>query len=100
MPAERQRCPQQAGRRRQTDFSYSEVKKRLVEELRITIVNSNPAAARVLCREHLYRGLNWALAYHNDVGKLRKTAPQEIEFEVDVPAKAEIEIMYRVVYTW
>jgi hypothetical protein len=93
-------APQLTGKRRQTDYSYSADTRRLVEEFRIEIRNRGESRTAVLVREHLYRGLNWALAFHNDVGKIAKTGPQEIEFDVDVPARGKVEIMYRVVYTW
>lgn len=88
------------GRRRQTDYAYDPGGKRLVEELRIEIRNHRRRAAQVLVREHLYRGLNWALAYHNQVGAVSKDGPQAIQFRLDVPAGERREVVYRVVYTW
>ncbi len=94
------KASQLSGRRRQTDYAYGDRAKRLVEEFRIEVRNRSETASPVRVREHLYRGLNWAIAFHNEVGKVSKTGPQEIEFDVDVPAKGKVEIMYRVVYTW
>ena len=88
------------GRRRQTDYAYDPDGRRLVEELRIEIQNHRARAAAVLVREHLYRGLNWALAYHNQVGAVSKDGPQAIQFRLVVPAGERREVVYRVVYTW
>ena len=93
-------APSLKGKRTQTDYSYNETRKRLVEEFHIEVENTGTGDANILIREHLYRSLNWALAFHNEVGRLGKTGPQEIEFHVSVPAKQTTEIVYRVVYTW
>jgi hypothetical protein len=51
-------------------------------------------------REHLYRGLNWAIAYYNQAGVLSKEGPQEIHVRLHLPGKSRRAIVYRVVYTW
>ncbi|HEU5057521.1 MAG TPA: hypothetical protein VFU21_13395, partial [Kofleriaceae bacterium] len=92
--------PDLIGRRRVTEFTRDETGRRLIEELRVEIENRRPAAADVLVREHLYRGLNWAIAYFNQAGALSKEGPQEIHVRLRVPARSKREIVYRVVYTW
>ena len=54
----------------------------------------------MLVREHLYRGLTWALAYTSDAAAVAQEGPQEISFRVTVPPRATREVVYRVVYTW
>ena len=93
-------APGLSGKRWQEDFSFDEDRKRIVEEIRVEITNSSEEDARVVVHEHLYRGLNWSLAYHNGVGDASKAAAQEIRFRVNVPAKGSALVMYRVVYTW
>jgi hypothetical protein len=88
------------GSRRVSEFSRDEAGRRLVEEVRIAIANRRGVPTEVLVREHLYRGLNWSLAYHNEVAALRKEAAQEIHFRVHLPGRATRDIIYRVVYTW
>lgn len=92
--------PDLVGRRRVTELTRDEAGRRLVEELRIEIENRRATAADVLVREHLYRGLNWAIAYFNQAGALRKEGPQEIHVRLHVPARSKRAIVYRVVYTW
>jgi len=92
--------PDLVGRRRVTEFSRDDAGHRLVEELRIEIENRRAGAADVLVREHLYRGLNWAIAYYNQAGVLSKEGPQEIHVRLHLPGKSRRAIVYRVVYTW
>lgn len=92
--------PDLVGRRRVTEFTRDDSGRRLVEELRIEIENRRAVAADVLVREHLYRGLNWAIAYFNQAGSLSKEGPQEIHVRLHVPARSKRAIVYRVVYTW
>jgi hypothetical protein len=51
--------------RKQTDFAIDADAKRLIEEITIELDNKGPTDAVVLVREHLYRGLNWSLAYYS-----------------------------------
>ena len=88
------------GSRRQEDFAIDPDNRRVIEEIRVEIENRTPTAAAIEVREHLYRGLDWAVAYHNQVGRLRKAGPQEIRFAVAVPARSRRLIAYRVVYRW
>jgi hypothetical protein len=92
--------PDLIGRRRVTEFTRDDAGRRLVEELRVEIENRRAVAADVLVREHLYRGLNWAIAYFNQAGALSKEGPQEIHVRLRVPARSKRAIIYRVVYTW
>ncbi len=92
--------PDLVGRRRVTEFTRDDAGRRLVEELRIEIENRRAGAADVLVREHLYRGLNWAIAYFNQAGALSKEGPQEIHVRLHVPGRSKRVIVYRVVYTW
>ena len=92
--------PDLVGRRRATELTRDDSGRRLVEELHIEIENRRAAAAEVLVREHLYRGLNWAIAYYNQAGALSKEGPQEIHVRLHVPGRSKRTIVYRVVYTW
>ena len=93
-------APGLRGRRWQADFHLDKAHKRLVEEIRVELKNDTATTATVIVYEHLYRGLSWSLAYHNEVGVASKKASQEIDFSVVVPARGKRVLMYRVVYTW
>lgn len=93
-------APGLIGRRRRTELSIDEPRRRVVEELRIELENRGPRAEEVLVREHLYRGLEWTMAYENGVGRVEKIAPQVVLFRLALPPGARREIVYRVVYTW
>ena len=93
-------APGLSGRRWQEDFDLDKENKRIVEEIRVELKNSSGDDALVVVHEHLYRGLNWSLAYHNGVGEAEKAAAQEVRFTVNVPANDEVLVMYRVVYSW
>ena len=53
------------GHRERREFTIDDERRRITEELVITIDNERDHAVGVLVREHLYRGLNWALAFPN-----------------------------------
>lgn len=87
------------GSRERRELTIDEENRRLVEEFVITLVNRRAASASVLVREHLYRGQNWTLAYHN-AAAAAKEGPQQIALRTEVPARSQLEILYVVVYTW
>jgi hypothetical protein len=89
-----------SGRRWQEELSYDPQRRRLIEEIRVELTNRGDRPAAVDVREHPYRGLNWAVVYNNEAGALRKTAPQEIRFDVEIPARSTKLVVYRVAYTW
>lgn len=84
----------------QEDFFYDVMAQRVVEEIRVELENLDASTKIIMVREHLYRGLNWTIAYHNDVGSPRKLGPQAIRFDVKLEPGQKALIMYRVVYTW
>jgi hypothetical protein len=89
-----------SGERRQSDFFYDPGGRRLVEEIRVRLRSRIDAPVSVVVREHLYRGLNWTIAYNNGVGDPRKDGAQALRFDVTLPARGTTLIVYRVVYTW
>ena len=93
-------APGLSGRRWQEEVSISEARRRVVEEIRVELTNDAEQDASVDVVEHMVRGLNWSLAYHNKVGTAAKRGPQEVRFSVNVPAESTVLLMYRVVYTW
>jgi hypothetical protein len=99
-PAQIVIAPGLFGARRQEDFAVDPDNRRVIEEIRVEIENRTGRPAAIEVREHLYRGLEWAIAYHNQVGRLRKAGPQEIRFALHVPARSRRLIAYRVVYRW
>ena len=94
------RVPEVRGRRRQSDFDYDPVAKRLVEEISVTLQNDGELPVRVTVREHLYRGQNWTLAYHSALSAAVKEGAQQFRLPVVVPPGGTERVVYRVVYTW
>ena len=93
-------APEVVATRKQTDFSVDQTEKRLVEQVTIELENKTDVDAKVIVDEHMYRGLNWVLAYHNEVGTVSKEGKQDVRWRVVVPAKAKLRVIYRVVYSW
>lgn len=85
--------------RERRELTIDDDNKRLVEEFAIAIDNERAQPARVLIREHLYRGLNWHLAYPA-APVAEKEGDQQIALHATVPAHAKAKQLYTVVYTW
>jgi hypothetical protein len=93
-------APELIGRREQADFVYDPARRRLLEEIRVTLENRGDEITEVVIREHLYRGIDWALVYHNAAEPVEKTGPQELQIRRRVPAHGKVLTAYRVAYTW
>jgi hypothetical protein len=85
--------------RERRELTVDDDNKRLVEEFAISIDNQRAQPARVVIREHLYRGLNWHLAYPG-APIAEKEGDQQIALHATVPAHAKAKQIYVVVYTW
>jgi hypothetical protein len=72
---------------------------RVTEEFVITVDNARDRPVDVLVREHLYRGQTWLIAYES-TNHPAKEGAQQIALRTDVPARAEAEVTYVVVYSW
>jgi hypothetical protein len=88
------------GRRERRDYSFDLFRKRVVEEFVITIDNTRAHPVEVVVREHMYRGLNWALADPITSQHPVKEGPQQISMRTIVPAHGKSRLLYVVVYTW
>lgn len=89
-----------SGRRSRREFTIDEPAKRLVEEFAIELTSTADEPREVIVREHLYRGLNWTLAYHNAERGVTKEGPQKIALRAVVPARGTARVVYRIVYHW
>jgi hypothetical protein len=90
-----------SGERERRELTIDTERRRVVEEIVITIDNRRPRPVEVVVREHLYRGTNWALAYISvPVSAEAKEGPQQVAPRITVPARSKGRIMYAVVYTW
>jgi len=85
--------------RERRELTIDDDNKRVVEEFAIAIDNDRAQPARVLIREHMYRGLNWHLAYPA-APVAEKEGDQQIALHALVPAHAKAKQIYTVVYTW
>jgi hypothetical protein len=94
------RAIQIEGKRKRREYTIDEEDKRLIEEFEIDLVSTADHPMDVIVREHLYRGLNWTLAYHNVGDQVTKEGPQKIALRTTVPAKGKARVIYRVVYHW
>jgi len=85
------------GHRERRDISIDETRHRMTEELVITIENAREKPVSVVVREHLYRSLNWTLAYYS-APRTQQEGSQQISMHVDVPAKQSLKLLYVAVY--
>ncbi len=85
-------------RRERRDFSVDSDRKRIVEEIEITVDNRRAREIDVILREHLYRGENWTIAYFSN--SFSKEGKQQIAMRLRVPARQQRTILYAVVYSW
>ncbi len=89
------------GERERRELTVDTERRRVVEELVITLDNARPRPVEVVVREHLYRGTNWTLAYISvPVGDEAKEGPQQVAPRITVPPRSKGRIMYAVVYWW
>lgn len=87
------------GHRERRELTDDEARRRLVEEFVITLDNARERPVDVLVREHLYRGLTWAVAYRS-VEDVMQEGAQAFVMRTHVPARGQVKILYVVVYTW
>lgn len=87
------------GHRERRELTIDEARKKVTEEFLITLDNRRDAPVGVLVREHMYRGLNWSLAYDSTKRSAQEGA-QQISLRTSVEAKSQQKILYVVVYTW
>ncbi|MBV8758313.1 MAG: hypothetical protein JO257_13590 [Deltaproteobacteria bacterium] len=87
------------GKRERRELTDEETRHRLVEEFVITIDNTRARPVDVVVREHLYRGLTWAVAYES-VPDVHQDGAQAFTMRTRVAARGQVKIMYVVVYTW
>ncbi len=86
------------GERTQTDFKVDTGRKTLEETVRIQLRNHKDVAVNVIAREVLFRWTNWEMLDQTD--PYEKQDARTIHFPVEVPARGEKTITYRVRYTW
>lgn len=86
------------GSRRQTDFYVDGGRRTLDEFFEIKVTNQKAEPVTVSVLEHLYRGDTWEIEQKStDYNKLDS---HTIEFPIQVPAKGEATVTYKVRYTW
>ncbi|MGE0871066.1 MAG: hypothetical protein AB7P03_21055 [Kofleriaceae bacterium] len=87
------------GKRERTAITIDEHGHRIVEEFTLTIENARTVAVDVVLREHLYRGLNWTLAFQS-ADRPSQEGPQQIAMRTRVAPRSSARVLYVVVYTW
>jgi len=85
--------------RERRDFSVDQDRKRIVEEIEVTVDNQRDVPVEVVLREHLYRGENWVIAYWS-TPDIAKEGKQQVAMRVEVPARQRSTTLYVVVYSW
>ncbi|HTR49160.1 MAG TPA: hypothetical protein VMJ10_00555 [Kofleriaceae bacterium] len=81
------------------ELSIDDERRRVVEEIELSIANSRATPVDMVLREHMYRGLTWSLVY-DSTRSATKEGPQQIALRTLVPANSEQRILYVVVYSW
>ncbi len=87
-----------SAKRKQTEFTVDDALKRMVEEIEITLTNTTDAASDVVVLERLARGDSWSVPWASETAV--KDDSRTVRFQVAVPAKGELKLRYRVIYTW
>jgi hypothetical protein len=87
------------GKRERRELTIDNDRKRVVEEIALTVENAREQPVEVVLREHLYRGENWTIAYRS-VFDIAKEGKQQIAMRVAVPARGKQTVLYVVVYSW
>lgn len=90
---------QVTGKRERRELTIDNDRKRVVEEIALTIENARATPVEVVLREHLYRGENWTIAYRS-VFDIVKEGKQQIAMRLAVPARGKQTVLYVVVYSW
>jgi hypothetical protein len=86
------------GERKQTDFRVDTARKWMEETIAVELRNHKDDPVEVLVKENLYRWVNWEIVEASHPWD--KIDARTIHFPVEVPANGEIEVTYRVRYTW
>lgn len=86
-------------KRERRELTIDNDRKRVVEEIALTIDNARDQPIEVVLREHLYRGENWTIAYRS-VFDITKEGKQQIAMRAAVPARSKQTVLYVVVYSW
>jgi hypothetical protein len=89
------------GKRERRELTIDDARKRLVEEIAITIDNQRDVPIEVVLREHLYRGETWTLAYLSiPVDRATQEGSQQVAMRLAVPPRSQRTLLYAVVYWW
>jgi hypothetical protein len=86
------------GERRQADFAVDGARDRMEEEIRIVLRNHKDEPVEVQVKENLFRWVNWEILAASHPWE--KADARTIHFPVEVPARGEVELSYRVRYSW
>lgn len=86
------------GTRKQTDFAYEKDRKRIVEEIEVTVQNDGDEARDVVFLERLPRGELWRITFSD--APVEKEDTRTIRATLTVPAKGKTKLSYRVIYDW
>ena len=86
------------GERTQTDFQVDTSRKTMEETVKIQLRNHKDVAVKVIAREILFRWVSWEMLETSD--PYEKQDARTIHFPLEVPARGEKTVTYRVRYTW
>ncbi len=87
-----------AGERRRSDYIVDNNKRTATESFEIKVRNHKKEPEDVRVVEHLYRAVNWDIAFSS--AEYKKTDSHNIEFPVTVAPGEEKTITYTAHYTW
>lgn len=87
-----------SGSRERREITVDKDNGKISEDFVLSIENKRGYPVEVVLREHLYRGLNWTLAYQT-ASAPTKEGPQQISLRTIAPAHGTAKVLYVVVYT-
>jgi len=86
------------GQRKQVDFRVDTVRKWIEETIEVELRNRKDQPVEVIVKENLYRWTNWEILESSH--EWQEVDARTVHFPVRIAAGEEVQVRYRVHYTW
>ena len=86
------------GQRKQVDFRVDTVRKWMEDTIEVELRNRKDEPVEVIVKENMYRWTNWEILESSH--EWEKVDARTVHFPVRVDAGEEVQVRYRVRYTW
>jgi hypothetical protein len=86
------------GQRKQVDFRVDTARKWMEDTIEVELRNRKDEPVEVIVKENLYRWTNWEILESSH--EWEKVDARTVHFPVRVDAGKEVQVRYRVRYTW